>query len=133
MSGKTTVILPTPGQFRRTVRKDGVPVLDESGNPRVLVFNSRQGVELTSEELEAVRDDIGNVLHIAKKVEEKGDKTAFKIDHEATRKFKEETGKRRAAEAKAAAQEKAVVVKKPAAKVVEHATPHKDIEHKPGK
>lgn len=84
MSKKTTVILPTAGQFRRTVRKDGQPVLDAAGNPRVLLFNSRQAVELTPEELESVADDIGNVLHIAKTDE---GKPTVKVDGKATADF----------------------------------------------
>jgi hypothetical protein len=60
----------------------------------VLIFNSRQGVELNAEELEAVRDDIGNVLHIAKVVDDKA--KAYKPDHTATAKFVEETKKKRA-------------------------------------
>ena len=93
MSKKTGVMLPTRGQFRRTVRKDGKPVLDDAGNPRVLTFSSGQPVELTAEELEAVRDDIGNVLRIVKM---EGGKPTPKVDGKATALFQKETADMRA-------------------------------------
>lgn len=93
---KTSVILPKGRpDFRRTMRDaDGKVIKDKDGNDRVLMFPAGSPVELDADELEAVRDDIGPALQIAK-VDEK-QKPAHKADGEATRKFVEETKKLRA-------------------------------------
>jgi hypothetical protein len=110
MSGKTSVILPKGRpDFRRTMRdENGTPIKDDAGNERVLKFSGGQVVELTAEELEAVRDDIGPALQIAKI--DKEEKPVPKPDGEATRKFVEETRKMRQKEAAERAAEKPEVV-----------------------
>jgi hypothetical protein len=139
MTKKHTVMLPpgpTKSAFRRTVRKDGQPVLDDAGNPRVLVFNPGQGVELTAEELESVSDDIGNVLHIAKAVE---GKPVVKPDSKATESFVKDRDEKKAKAAQAAAAESSEAGKsKPATRHTEpvrasstgHSSSGKDLEHK---
>lgn len=94
--GKTSVMLPAGrANFRRVVRdQNGKALLDKGGNERVLLFSPGQAVELTEEELEAVRDDIGTTLYIAKEVDK--DKPVARPDGEASRKFAEETKKLRA-------------------------------------
>jgi hypothetical protein len=83
------------GQFRRTVRdKDGNVLKDEAGADRVLTFNPGEVRELSGDELEAVRDDIGKALHIAKTDEQS--QPVAKPDAEATAKFVEETKNLRA-------------------------------------
>lgn len=121
---KTSVILPAGrGEFHRTIRKDGEPVLDKDGKPRVLTFQPGQPVELTPEELEAVRDDIGPALHIAKLDDEA--KPVAKADGEATAKFVQATKDLRA---KAAADKAAAAKKATKAPAAEHAA--KDHETK---
>ena len=118
---KISVMIPRGGMtFRRTVRKEGKPVLDDAGNPRVLVFNPGEPLELSGDEIESVRDDIGNVLHIAKPVE---GKPAVKVDGKATAEFVAAT---KEAREKAAAKEFA----KEATPVVPPPAKAKDIEHK---
>jgi hypothetical protein len=78
---KTIVMLPSgwPMPFRRAVR-------DASGAAvKSLQFEPGVAVGLTPDELEAVRDDIGVVLHIAKECEQKPG--VFKTDREATAAF----------------------------------------------
>ena len=89
---KTSVMLAGgwPGPFRRTVKSD-------KGESRVLTFEPGQVVELSSEELEAVRDDVGKSLHIA--AYEKDAKPVAKPDRKATEAFVEETAKMREKEA----------------------------------
>lgn len=109
---KLTVMLPGPrgAAFHRSVRKDGEVV-------RVLTFNAGHGVELTAEEVEAVRDDIGNVLHIAKEIE---GKPAVKPDAAATAAFVKETADLKAKSAAKADKVKAAAEVKPA---THHETP----------
>lgn len=109
---KTTVILPSGwpgGQFRRTMRTTTVDkagrqivsvVKDDNGNDRVLNFQAGKAVELSAEELEAVRGDVGPVLHIAKVVDtSKPENIVAKPDSIATKAFVEETAKLRSKEA----------------------------------
>lgn len=124
---KVSVILP-PGraQFRRVIRgEDGKALLDKGGAERVLLFNPGQVVELTAEEVEAVRDDIGNTLYIAKA--DKDAKPVAKPDGNATRKFAEETKELRAMQQ--AERNAAKVNPEPKPPVVHHAA-KKDLEKK---
>jgi hypothetical protein len=112
----TAVMLARGESFRRVLREeDGKPKLDKAGGERVLTFSKGQPLELDSEGLEAVRDDIvKGALVIAKTEVIKGkdgkpDTLAGKSDREATAKFVDES--RRLAEKKSsnkAAKPKAV-------------------------
>lgn len=106
MSKALSVILPKGRPaFRRTMRDaEGKPLKDDRGSERVLNFAPGHVVDLSAEEVEAVRDDIGPALQIAK-LDEK-EKPAPKPDGEATRKFQEETQKLREKQAKERAAEK---------------------------
>ena len=95
MTKKTSVVLSSgwPGSFHRTMRdQQGNTVNDEAGNPRVLTFTPGAPVELTADELESVRDDVGKALHFAKL---DSGKPSPKLDREATDKFVKETAELR--------------------------------------
>jgi hypothetical protein len=116
MSKKMTLVLrPGHEQFRRTVRRDGEPVLDDNGEPRVLTFQAGQPLELTAEEVEAVKDDVGVALFVAKPDD---GKPSLKIDREATDQFVKQRDEQKA---KATAK---------AEKVESKAAPAKDLETK---
>lgn len=75
-------------------------MLGEDGKPRVLTFRGGEVVELTPEEVEAVRTDIGPALKLAavKTIKGDGDKPSqtialAKVDTEATERFVEQTQK----------------------------------------
>lgn len=140
---KTAVMLKGgwPGSFRRTIRdEEGQPVKDDTGAERVLEFGKGQIRELSADELEAVRDDIGKSLVIAKV--EKDDKPVPKPDSDATRKFVEDTRKRKEAEAKeraaaekaerqrAAAEAQRAAAKPPKPATLAPASARGDLEHK---
>ena len=131
MTKKTSVMLARgwPGEFRRTVRdSEGNALNDEAGNPRILSFSPGQPVELAADELEAVRDDVGKSLHIAKLDE---GKPVAKPDSDATAKFVEETRKLREQEASESGKRpKRTTEPAKTSSTAQSAPSHKDLEHK---
>lgn len=139
MTKKTAVVLPSgwPGEWKRTMRVEDangnvVPVKDDAGNDRVLRFSPGQPVELDADELEAVRDDVGKTIRIAKAETLKDGTLVGKMDDEATNKFVEETKKQRQQETTTANAKKAADAREAtrASSTATSASNPRDREHK---
>jgi len=128
---KTYLMLPQNwgGEFRRTIRdEDGKPV-QENGADRVLKFQPGKPIEVSAEDLETIRSDVGTALHFAKVETRKGEKgteevLGSKIDGEATRKFVEETKRQVEEQKKRDAEEVKQARLNPAVAPQQHALQH---------